>query len=66
MKHDHRYEVTSVWGVMEGQLAVGAIIRDRFKGRGEQPWQIERGGEIVGGWTARYLGRADENAGSKA
>lgn len=61
-----RYEVTRVWGSMEGRLEVGAVVLDKWKGRGEQPWNLYDTKDMakgpVGGWSARLLGEADEDA----
>lgn len=59
-----RYEVTEVWGSMVGRLEVGAVILDKWKGRGEQIWTTfdMKKAKSSGGWAAKLLGEADEEA----
>lgn len=55
-----RYEVTEVRGSMVGRLEVGAVVVDRWKGRGEQHWNLFHLPTMkpTGGWSARLLGEA--------
>ena len=59
-----RYEVTEVLGSMVGKLEVGAVIIDRWKGRGEQHWNLHHipTMEWTGGWSARLIGEAPPDA----
>jgi hypothetical protein len=56
----HRYKVVETWGdvpqdVLDLVGERGAYCLDTYRGQVTQ-WELERGGEIVGGWAGTYAG----------
>lgn len=59
-----RYELTDVWGCMEGIVKIGDVLVDTYRGN-ERSWNIARGTDMeAGGMAGRFIGRLAHNDGS--